>query len=677
MSTNNPLLEHWTTPFGLPPFARIGSDHFEPAIEAAMAEHLREIEAIEAYPAEPDFSNTIEALERSGEVLAQVAAVFFNLASAHTNDALQALERVIAPKLAAHGNRVHTSASLFARVDRVFAARDTLGLTAEQLRVLERHHTGFVRAGARLDEAGKARMGEISQALAGLSSRFGQNVLKAEQDWFLDISDEPARAGLPNFLVDAAAEAARDKGGTASHAITMARSLIEPFLQFSARRDLREAAWRAWSGRGEGDGEADNRPVAAEMLALRRELAGLLGFESYAAFKLDDVMAKTPDAVRRLLMDVWQPARQRALEDRGVLEEMARGEGMNELFAPWDWRFFAEKLRRQKFDLDEAATKPFLALDQVIAAAFDCAIRLFGLRFEEKHGLELYHPDVRAFEVSDADGRHLGLFLGDYFARSSKRSGAWASRFRGQQKLRGEIRPIIVNVMNFARGTPPLLTFDDARTLFHEFGHGLHGLLSDVTYPSIAGTQVARDFVELPSQLYEHWLAQKPVLQRFARHHKTGEPMPDALIDKLLRARTFNQGFAAVEFIGSALIDLELHEKAQGGDAGELQRIERAMVEAIGMPPEIGMRHRLPHFQHVFSGGYAAGYYSYLWSEVMDADAFGAFEEAGDIFDDKTADLLHRYIYSAGGRQDPADAYVAFRGRMPETAALLARRGLA
>lgn len=674
--TNETLTNDWNTPFGLPPFNSIDDADFEPAIRQAMASQLDEIAEIENNPASATFENTIEALERTGEQLSRVCGCFFNLSAADTNDSRQEIERQLAPALAAHGNRIMTSKALFARVDALWMKRDQLALTGEQARVLERHHEDFVRAGAALDDTAKARMGEIKQRLAALGSQFGQNVLKAEQDWHMHLTSDEELAGLPDWLRDAARAAAQDKGLEAGYVITTSRSLIEPFLQFSARRDLRETAWRAWTDRGIAEGEKDNRPLVAETLALRQELARLLGFEHYAAFKLDDVMAKTPGAVRDLLMAVWEPARARAAAEQSDLEELARAEGINDDLAPWDWRYFSEKLRKQRFDIDEAETKPYLPIDQVIAAAFDCASKLFGLKFQELEDLELYHPDVRAFDVRDENDRHLGLFLGDYFARSSKRSGAWMSAFRSQERLRGNIRPIIVNVMNFAKGSPPLLTFDDARTLFHEFGHGLHGLLSDVTYPSISGTSVVRDFVELPSQLYEHWLEQKTVLQSFARHHQTGEAMPASLIDKLLAARNFNQGFSAVEFIGSALIDLELHEQAQGGSVDEVAAIEAQMKSNIDMPDAIGLRHRVPHFQHVFAGGYAAGYYSYLWSEVMDADAFGAFKEAGNIFDGATAQRLQSCIYASGGSREPNEAYKAFRGRAPKIDALLAKRGL-
>ncbi|MBA5776416.1 M3 family metallopeptidase [Stappia sp. F7233] len=675
---DNPLLAEWATPFEMPPFDRIEAGHFREAFDTALDEARRDIDAIADQDAAPSFDNTIGALEKSGRLLTKVGGVFFNLTGSHTSPALQEIEREMAPRLARHHSETMLNSSLFARVADLWERRDSLGLTAEQMRVLERYHTAFRRAGAGLDDEGKARMAAISQRLAELGTRFAQNVLADEADYALYLESEEDLAGLPDFLRAAAAAAARERGHDGKYAITLSRSSIEPFLQFSTRRDLREEAFRAWTARGEKGGNTDNRELIAETLKLRDERAKLLGYEHFAAFKLDDTMAKTPAAVRELLEQVWQPAVVRAREEAEKLRETARAGGDNTAVAPWDWRYYAEKLRKAEHDLDEAELKPYLQLEKMIEAAFDTAGRLFGLTFAEKRGLPVYHPDVRVFEVTDASGRHVGLFLADYFARSSKRSGAWMSAFRRQHKLDGEVRPIIVNVMNFnkgADGEPALLTFDDARTLFHEFGHGLHGLLSDVTYPTISGTSVARDFVELPSQLYEHWLSQPEVLSRYAVHYRTGEPMPEALLDRLLAARNFNQGFATVEYLASALYDLDVHSRS--GGIGDITELEAETLTRIGMPEEIVMRHRPAHFAHVFSGdGYSSGYYSYMWSEVMDADAFMAFEEKGDIFDPETAARLKDFIYSAGGRDDPAEAYLKFRGRMPDAGPLLKKRGL-
>ena len=675
----NPLLETWTTPFGLAPFDRIETSHFRPAFDAAIAEHAAEIARIAGSDNAPTFDNTIAAIERSGRTLRQVSSTFFNLTGAHTSPELQAIEREIAPVLSRHRSSIYMNPDLFRRVDELHRNLSGLGLDAEQARVLDRYHTIFVRAGARLDEAGKGRLAAILERLATLGTLFSQNVLADESGYTLELDGEDDLAGLPDFVQAVAARAAAERGFTGKHVVTLSRSLIEPFLQFSTRRDLRERAYQAWIRRGDGGGPTDNKAIIAEMVQLRAERAKLLGYDTFAAFKLDDTMAKTPEAVTDLLDRVWAPARARAGRERDALQVLASAEGQNIELGPHDWRFYAEKQRRAEYDLDEGLLKPYLPLDRMIEAAFDVAGRLFGVRFREVDVLPLYHPDVRAWEVRDAEDRPVGLFLGDYFARPSKRSGAWMSAFRSQERLSGDIRPIIVNVMNFAKaaeGEPGLLSFDDARTLFHEFGHALHGLLSDVTYPLIAGTSVPGDFVELPSQLYEHWLSQPDVLRRFARHHRTGEALPEELIERLTAARNFNQGFATVEYTASAVVDMDLHRLPDPSGL-DPAAFERETLTRIGMPDEIAMRHRTPHFTHIFSGdGYAAGYYSYLWSEVLDADAFRAFEETGDIFDPGVAERLKTFIYAAGGKRDPAEAYTAFRGRLPSVDALLEKRGL-
>lgn len=673
----NPLLALWTAPFEAPPFAEIAPGHFSPAFETALAEHKTEIERIAASQDEPNFVNTIEAMERSGARLDRVSAVFHNLAGANTNDEIEKIERDLAPVMARHFSEISLNEPLFRRIASVYAARDRQNLTPEQMRVLERYYTNFVRSGGGLPDDKKKRLAEINERLATLSTQFGQNVLADERAWKL-VLDKDDLTGLSEAEIDAAQKAAEDRGLAGKYAITLSRSSVEPFLQNSARRDLREQAFRAWTLRGENDGASDNRPLVAEMLKLRAERARLLGYPTFAHFKLDDVMAKTPDAVRSLLESVWAPAKSRAAREQADLQKLAAERGDNVEIAPWDWRFYAEKVRNERFNLDDSAIKPYLQLDKMILAAFDTATRLFGLHFHERKDIPVYHPDVRTWEVTDAHGKHVGLFLGDYFARPSKHSGAWMSAFRSQEKLRDDIRPIIVNVMNFSKppeGKPALLTMDDARTLFHEFGHGLHGLLSDVTYPLISGTSVARDFVELPSQLYEHWLEEPEVLRRFAVHAETGEPMPADLLERLLAARKFNQGFATVEYTSSALVDLEFHLLTDTDNLDPV-RFERDVLTKIGMPGAISMRHRTPHFQHIFSGGYSAGYYSYLWSEVLDADAFQAFKDAGDIFDKETARKLKDFIYSAGGRQDPRELYRAFRGHEPSPEALLKKRGL-
>jgi len=579
------------------------------------------------------------------------------------------LQREFGPKLAAYSSEVTGNKSLFRRVQSLWEARDTLDLTDEQARLLMLTHRRFVRAGAALEGQAEARMREIMSRLAELGTQFSQNLLADEAEWFMEL-DEQALENLPDFLVDAARSAGREKGVEAP-VITLSRSLVVPFLQFSERRDLRERAFRAWEARGAMGGETDNRAITAEILRLRQERAQLLGYESFAAYKLETEMAKTPERVRGLLMQVWEPACAQAERDAAILTEMMQADGINGELRPWDWRYYAEKRRLAEHDLDEAALKPYLTLDNMIAAAFGVANRLFGLEFQPLD-IALYHPDCRAWEVT-RNGRHVAVFIGDYFARASKRSGAWCSAMRGQAKQPKVQGPVVMNVCNFAKGEPALLGYDDARTLFHEFGHALHHLLSDVNYESISGTSVARDFVELPSQLYEHWLEVPEVLETYARHYRTGEAMPRELLDKMLKAANFDQGFQTVEYVASAMVDLAFHE----GDApDDPMTKQRETLEKMGMPSAITMRHATPHFAHVFSGdGYSSGYYSYMWSEVMDADAFAAFE-AGP-FDENAAKSLETHILSRGGSEDPEALYTAFRGRLPGVEALLKGRGLA
>ncbi|HKO69363.1 MAG TPA: M3 family metallopeptidase [Bradyrhizobium sp.] len=674
----NPLLRAWQTPFETPPFAEIAPEHFLPAFEQAFADHAAEIAAIEHDPATPDFANTITALERSGKLLSKVSAVFYDLVSAHSNPALLEIDKEVSLRMARHWNPIMMNAVLFGRIAMLHDNRASLRLSSEQLRLLERSYTRFHRAGAGLDEAAKKRMAEINERLAQLGTTFSHHLLGDEQDWFMELG-EGDRDGLPESFVAAAEAAAEDRGMQGKAIVTLSRSSVEPFLKCSARRDLREKVYKAFIARGDNGNANDNNAIIVEILKLREESAKLLGFPTFAAYRLEDSMAKTPQAVRGLLERVWKPARARALADRDALQAQVAEEGGNFSLAPWDWRYYAEKLRQRRANFDDAAIKPYLALDNMIEAAFDCATRLFGITFSERKDISVWHPDVRVWEVKDREGRHKALFYGDYFARPSKRSGAWMTSLRDQQKLDGSIAPLVVNVCNFSKGAegqPSLLSPDDARTLFHEFGHGLHGMLSDVTYPSLSGTSVFTDFVELPSQLYEHWQEQPQVLQQFARHYQTGEPLPEDLLQRFMAARKFNQGFATVEFVSSALIDLEFHTQPTSAVA-DVRAFERQELERIGMPAEISLRHRPQQFGHIFSGDhYAAGYYSYMWSEVMDADAFGAFEEAGDIFDPAVAKRLHDYIYASGGSRDPENAYVAFRGREPEPDALLRRRGL-
>lgn len=686
MSANSkisPALVDWSGINGLPRFDLVSDDSFGDAFDAALLLHEAEIEAIANNPAAASFDNTVVALETAGDELSRVSALFWSRAGANTNDVIQALEREIAPKMSRHYSKIGNNAELFARIDALWERRDALGLSVEQMRVLERHWKGFVKSGAKLEKAKQERLSAINERLAGLGAQFGQNVLADEKDWSLLLSDVADLEGLPDFLKDAMAAAARERGAEGKYAVTLSRSIIEPFLTFSSRRDLREQAFRAWVARGINGGATDNREIVRETLALRAEKAGLLGYENYAALKLDNTMAKTPEAVNDLLTQVWDKAVARAGEEEQELARLVAAEGRNHPVLPWDWRYYAEKLRAEKFDFSEAELKPYLQLEKVIEACFDVAERLFGIHAVPLAGVPVYHPDVRVYEIRDRDGKLVAMFLGDYFARPSKRSGAWMSAYQSQHKLPlkngsiGEL-PIIYNVCNFAKpaeGKPALLSLDDARTLFHEFGHALHGMLSDVTYPSVSGTGVSRDFVELPSQLYEHWLTVPEILRTYAVHYETGEPMPQALLDKVLAARTFNAGFNTVEFTSSALVDMAFHTQ---GAVEDPMAVQGEVLKKIGMPASIVMRHATPHFQHVFSGdGYSAGYYSYMWSEVLDADAFAAFTETGDAFDPGMAAKLKANIYSVGGAVDPEDSYKAFRGKLPTIDAMLEKKGLA
>ncbi len=672
-ATTNPLLAPWETPFQVPPFDLIRTEHFAPAFAAALDRHRAEMAAIAGQADEPSFANTVEALERAGDALTRVSSTFFNLTLSLASDELQAVERDWAPRLARYRAEVSLDPGLFRRVDALHARRAELGLEPDQLRLLERLHMRLVRSGAALDEAARRRLTDISERLATLHTRFGQNVLADENDWHM-VLGEGDLAGLPDSARAAAAMAAQDRG-LGGYVITLARSSVEPFLTFSARRDLRERAWRAWVARGALDPARDNAALIREILSLRAERARLLGGANFAEYRLVDTMARHPEAAEELLHDVWEPAKRRATSERAELEALARAEGHNGPIEAWDWRYWAERARQAKHKLDAGAVRPYFELEAMLRAVFDTARRLFGVTFEERRDIPVYHPDVRAFEVRDADGSHRGVFLLDNFARPGKRSGAWMSSFRVAEALDGPVSPIVVNNNNLAKASPTLLSWDDARTLFHEFGHGLHGLLSRARYPSQSGTAVLGDFVEFPSQVMEHWLSVPEVLRTHARHHETGEPLPQAMLDRILAARNEGQGFATVEYVSSALIDLALH-RHEAPESLDLAEFEARFLEEIGMPEAIGLRHRPIHFGHLFAGGgYAAGYYFYLWAEVLDADGFDAFKEAGDPFDAAVAARL-KAIYEAGDTQDPMELYVAFRGRRPRADALLRNRGL-
>ncbi|MAM62724.1 M3 family metallopeptidase [Maritimibacter sp. UBA3975] len=669
----NPLLSDWDTPFALPPFAEISDEDFEPAMEAALTEARARVAEIGAQDDAPTFANTIEALEASDALLSKVLGVFYNLAGADATEKREELQRAFSPKLAAYASDILLDAALFGRIETLWEDREGLDLTDEQARLLYITRRRFVRAGALLEGEDRARYRAVMERLAVLGTQFTQNLLADERGWFMELGEDGLE-GLPGYVVDAARAAGAEKG-VGGAVVTLSRSLITPFLATSPKRELRRRAYEAYTSRGANGGKTDNRGIAAEILKLREERAKLLGYESFAAYKLETEMAGTPEAVADLLTEVWTPARAAALADAETLETMLHADGHAGPLEPWDWHYYASRRRQAELDLDEAEVKPYLQLDRMIEAAFSVANRLFGLEFRALDGPS-YHPDVRMWEVT-RDGEHMAVFMGDYFARGSKRSGAWCSAMRSQSRMEGEVRPIVVNVCNFAKpeaGKAALLSWDDARTLFHEFGHALHQMLSDVTYESLSGTSVARDFVELPSQLYEHWLEVPEVLGEFATHAETGEPIPADMLERLIGAANFDAGFRTVEYVASAMVDLEFHRGAAPADPMQKQA---EILEGLGMPRPIRMRHATPHFAHVFSGdGYSSGYYSYMWSEVMDEDAFAAFREAGDAFDAETAKSLEANILSRGGTVEADDLYRAFRGKMPEVGALLRGRGL-
>ena len=669
----NPLLTKWTTPFEFPPFSLINDNHFDEAFNHAIKEAEDKFDKISKNQSPATFENTIEEMEKADYLLDRVSSVFYNLVGTDSNDVRKSLQSKLSPVLAQFNSRILTNNSLWMRISHVYKNRLLTNLNEEQVRVTELYYQMFKRSGAKLNSKNKSRYTEIMSRLAEIGTEFSQNLLAAEGNWTLSLKESEVEE-LPNFLKTSMAQAASDRGLN-GYALTLSRSILEPFVQFSIRRDLRRQVLLAWQERGSGEDGVNNGNLAKEMLKLRTERAQILGYKSFAEFKLENQMAKKPGNVRDLLMAVWEPAKQKAKKDTKILETLLENDGHSAPLLPSDWHFYAEKYRQNEYQLSEVQIKPYFQLELMIDAAFYCAGKLFGLKFE-KISLDLYHPDAKVWEVTK-NGKHIALFVGDYYARKSKRSGAWCSSFRGQSKLAGKQTPIAINVCNFTKpieNEPSLLSFQDALTLFHEFGHALHVMLSNVTYPFISGTSVPRDFVELPSQLYEHWLEIPEVLNKFAVHYQTGKPIPESLIKKILRTRNLDQGFATVEYVSSALVDLSFHENT---DEIDPTIEEKRLLNDLEMPSAIRMRHSTPNFSHIFSGdGYSAGYYSYMWSEVMDADAFQAFLEVNDPFDPKTAERLHSCIYSAGGSKPPEELYINFRGSLPSVNALLKQRGL-
>ncbi|HEX8298977.1 MAG TPA: M3 family metallopeptidase [Rubricoccaceae bacterium] len=675
----NVLAAEWTGPYGgVPPFDRVRIADFEPAVRAAMAEHLAEIDAIASNPAAPTFANTLEAMERAGRTLDRVSTVYSVWGSNYSTPEFQAVEAVVDPLFAAHADRITQNAALFARIEAVHAARETSGLTAEQQRLVSERHTDFVRAGARLDDAAKTRLSAINQELSGLYTAFSQDVLADETDLALVLETQADLAGLSEGQVAAfAAEAAR-RGMPGRWVVANTRSSIDPFLEASTRRDLRERAWRLFASRGDTGNDHDTNASITRILALRAERANLLGYPTHAHWRLDNAMAGTPERALELMEAVWTPAVARVREEVADMQAVADREGADLTIEPWDYRFYAEKVRSERYNLDPEAVRPYLQLENLREGLFWTAGELFGYAFTPATDVPVPHPDVRVWAVSNREtGAPVGLWYFDPYARPGKRSGAWMSAYRSQERLDGEITTIVSNNSNFTKppaGQPVLISWDDAETLFHEFGHALHGLSSNVTYPSLSGTSVARDYVEFPSQLLERWLSTPEVLQRFALHAETGAPIPLETVERLREAGTFNQGFGTVEFLASALVDMRAH--LEGTTPVDPDAFERETLAGYGMPPEIGMRHRMPQFLHLFSGdGYSAGYYSYLWADVITADAFEAFTEAGGPYDPAVARRLWDHVFSVGNTVDPAEGYRAFRGHDPAVGALMRARG--
>ena len=678
---DNPLLAKWSGPYsGVPPFDKVAVADFKPALEAAMAENLSEVERVASNPAPPDFDNTIAALERAGRTLQRVQTVYGIWSSTMNGPEFQKVEREMAPRIAAFNDKITQNKPLFQRIEAVYNSPQKARLTPEQQRLAWLYYTNFVRAGARLDDAAKSRLSQINQQLAGLYTRFSQNLLADETEQFMTLKSEDELAGLPQSVRDAAATAAASKKVPGSWVIMNTRSSIEPFLTYSDRRDLREKAWRMFVNRGDNNDAHDNNSIIAEILQLRAERAKLLGYQTHAHWRLENAMAKTPERALQLMEAVWKPAVQRVREEVADMQALARKEGANIKIEPWDYRYYAEKVRKARYDLDQNEVKQYLQLEKLREGMFWVAGELFNFNFTPVTNVPVYHPDVRVWEVTDkTSGRHIGLWYFDPYAREGKRSGAWMNAYRRQERVNGEVTTIVSNNSNFVKGKPGepvLLSWDDANTMFHEFGHALHGLSSNVTYPSLSGTAVPRDYVEFPSQLLEHWLSTPEVLQRFAVHYQTGKPIPQALVDRIERAETFNQGFATVEYLASALVDMKLH--LAGSQKIDPDAFERRTLEELGMPGEIVMRHRTPQFGHVFSSdAYSAGYYSYLWSDVLNADAYEAFVEAKGPYDKTVAGRLRQYIFSVGNTIDPAESYRSFRGRDPKVEALMRKRGFA
>ncbi|WP_074407307.1 M3 family metallopeptidase [Aquimarina megaterium] len=687
--SDNPFYQEWDTPFGVPPFNKIKDEHYMPAFKKGMEENLAEIDVIVNNPEAPTFANTLEELERTGKLLTKAQSVFYNLTGSNTNPKLQELQRELSPLISAHYDKITLNEDLFKRVETIYQERENLNLSNEQRKLLEDTRKSFVRSGALLDKEQKVKITEINSKISELTTAFGQNLL-AETNGFELILDKDHLDGLSDGIIAAAAETAAQKMEKAEtdeekakykdkYVFTPHRSSMYPFLTESNRRDLREQLYTAYVQRGDNDNETDNKEVAAKIAKLRAERAQLMGYETHAHFVLEERMLKTPAEVYDLLMQLWKPALERAKVEVADMQAVVNKEGHDFKIAAWDWWQYSEKVRKAKYDLDEAALKPYLSLDNVLNGVFATTNKLWGLTYTELFDINVYHPDARVWEVKDKDGSHLGVFIGDYFTRSNKRGGAWMSSFKGQSNLDGKERPIVVNVCNFPAPVgddPALLSFENVTTLFHEFGHAMHGILTNVTYGSMAGTSGPRDFTEFPAQILEHWASEPEILKSFATHYKTGEVIPDELIDKLLKASKFNQGFANTEYLAASLLDMDWHTIKAEEDVKNTDAFEEASLAKIGLINEIAPRYRSTYFAHIFAGGYASGYYSYVHSAVLDSDGFEAFKEAGNVFDPELAAKLRTHVYEKGSTEEAMELYKQFRGRQPKIDALLKVRGL-
>ena len=674
----NPFFSEYQTPFQTPPFAEIKEPHFLPAFQEGMRQQQQEMQTIVQNPDSPTFENTVEALEHSGQLLQKVSSVFYNLNSANTNDEMQQISKEIAPLLSKHRDDIFLNVELYQRVKTVFQEKDNLNLDPEQQKLLEEYHKDFVRGGADLPTDKKAEFREINQELALLSVQFGENVLKEDNNFELLIEDQADLAGLPERVITTAAETARERGKDGKWVFTLHKPSLIPFLQNSEKRELREKIFKAYIERGNNGNQFDNKQICSRIAELRIKRANLLGYPTHSAFILEDNMARDPEKVYQFLEQLWKPAIARAKREAADLQKMIDAGGTGFTLQPWDWWYYSEKLKKAEYALDDAELRPYFQLEKVREGAFMVANKLFGITFTERTDIPVYHPDVKVFEVKEADGTHIGILYTDYFPRASKRGGAWMNAFRSQFiKDDQMVTPLISNVFNFTKPTadqPSLLSWEEVSTLFHEFGHALHGLLSDCRYEKLGGTSVPRDFVELPSQIMENWASDPAVLKIYARHYQTTEPIPDALIDKIRKSSTFNQGFETVEYLAASFLDMDWHTLTQPVTIDAIS-FENQSMSRIGLIPEIVVRYRSPHFRHIFAGGYSAGYYSYIWAEVLDADAFQAFKET-DIFNQELARSFRENILARGGTEDPMALYIKFRGREPKIEPLLEKRGL-